>query len=338
MDSLFHTESPNQTVTEGLTTSSVDQKPSNPVMYSVIVPVYNEEDAVTALHAEIVQAMKMLNQPYEVIFVDDGSRDRTFERLNTLSPIKIIRFRKNFGQTAALDAGFKYAQGKIFITMDGDGQNDPADIPRLLIKLGGEYDLVSGWRKNRQDDFSKRFMSRGANFLRKYLVADHIKDSGCTLKVYRRECFEDLDLFGEIHRFIPAMLAWKGFKIGELEVNHRARTTGLTKYNWKRVVKGFVDMVSVWFWRKYSGRPLHLFGGLGVLLGGVGSGMAILLAILRITHVISLQNSIWPLVAFFLILAGIQFFVFGLLGDIAIKTYYNGKRHIYSVRDITKRT
>jgi glycosyltransferase involved in cell wall biosynthesis len=305
--------------------------------YSVIVPVYNEEAAVVHLHAEIVQTMRALGQPFEIIFIDDGSRDRTFEYLNTLSPIKIIRFRKNFGQTAALDAGFKFARGEVFITLDGDGQNDPADIPKLLAQLNEGYDLVSGWRKNRQDDFSKRFMSRGANFLRKFLVADHIKDSGCTLKVYRRECFEDLDLFGEIHRFIPAMLVWKGFKVGEIEVHHRARVAGQTKYTWKRVVKGFVDMISVWFWRKYSGRPLHLFGGLGVLLGGAGTVMTIVLALLRLTHVISLRNSVWPLVAFFLILAGIQFFVFGLLGDIAIKTYYNGKRTVYSIRDQIER-
>lgn len=301
--------------------------------YSVIIPVYNEQDAVVALHREIKQTMDRLGQPYEILFVDDGSRDETFARLNTLSPIKIIRFRKNFGQTAALDAGFKEAKGEIFITMDGDGQNDPADIPKLLEKLTQDFDLVSGWRKNRQDDFSKRFMSRGANFLRRFLVADHIKDSGCTLKAYRRECFEDLDLFGEIHRFIPAMLVWKGFRVGEVEVNHRPRRAGKTKYNWKRVLKGFVDMVSVWFWRKYSGRPLHLFGGVGVILGTVGTIMAILLAVLRLTHVISLQNSIWPLVAFFLMLAGIQFFVFGLLGDIAIKTYYNGRRTVYSIRE-----
>ncbi len=305
------------------------------VAHSVIIPAYNEEDAVVPLYREIKVVMDRLGQPYEVIFVDDGSTDRTFERLSALSPIKIIRFRKNFGQTAALDAGFKHAQGKIFITLDGDGQNDPADIPRLLEKLDEGYDVVSGWRKNRKDTFSKKFVSRGANVMRKFFVADHIRDSGCTLKVYRRECFDELDLFGEIHRFIPAMLAWKGFKIAELDVNHRQRTTGQTKYNWKRMVKGFVDMISVWFWRKYSSRPLHLFGGFGVLLGGVGFLLGLYLAIMRIFKLLSLQNSIWPLVSVFLILAGIQLFISGLLGDIAIKTYYNSKRSVYTIRDIT---
>lgn len=315
--------------------SSNDLKPAT--KYSVIVPAYNEEEAAAPLHAEIKSVMERLGQPYEIIFVDDGSTDATFERLSALSPIKIIRFRKNFGQTAALDAGFKNAVGEIFITLDGDGQNDPADIPKLLEKMNEGYDLVSGWRKNRKDDFSKRFISRSANFLRRFLVADHIKDSGCTLKTYHRECFDDLDLFGEIHRFIPAMLKWKGFTIGEVEVNHRFRTAGKTKYNWKRMVKGFADMVSVWFWRKYSGRPLHLFGGLGILFGGAGFVLGLALAILRIFKLISLQNSIWPLVSVFLVLAGIQLFISGLLADIAIKTYYNSKRSVYTIREIVEK-
>ncbi|USN53973.1 MAG: glycosyltransferase [Candidatus Nomurabacteria bacterium] len=303
--------------------------------FSVVVPVYNEVEAVASLHAEILQIMQTMQKPFEIIFVDDGSRDGTFEKLQSLHPITIIRLRKNFGQTAALDAGFKHAQGEIIFTLDGDGQNDPADIPGLYAKIEEGYDVVSGWRKNRKDTFSKRFLSRGANFLRGFLVADKIKDSGCTLKAYRRECFEDLDLFGEIHRFIPAILAWKGFRIGEIVVNHRARTTGRTKYNWRRVIKGFVDMVSVWFWRKYSSRPLHLFGGLGILAGAAGLVLGLYLAIARLMGIISLQNSIWPLISVFLILAGIQLFISGLLGDIAIKTYYNGKRQIYTIRSIT---
>ncbi|MFH0853296.1 MAG: glycosyltransferase family 2 protein [bacterium] len=305
--------------------------------YSVIIPVYNEQDSVTPLHQEVCDVMNRFNQPYEIIFVDDGSKDNTFENLTKLSPVTIIRFRKNFGQTAAMDAGFKQAHGEIFITMDGDGQNDPADIPKLIDKIKEGFDVVSGWRKNRKDPFSKKLFSRGANFLRSFLVADHIKDSGCTLKVYKRECFDDLDLFGEIHRFIPAMLTWKGFRIGEIEVNHRARTTGITKYNWKRVMKGFVDMVSVWFWRKYSGRPLHLFGGLGIIAGGAGLILGLYLTIARLSGMISLQNSIWPLISVFLILAGIQLFISGLLADIAIKTYFNNHRRVYEIKDIIER-
>ncbi|MFA6197902.1 MAG: glycosyltransferase family 2 protein [Patescibacteria group bacterium] len=314
-------------------TNVTSESSTTPLKYSVIVPVYNEEGAVTALHSEIVKVMRGLNQSFEIIFIDDGSSDQTFERLNSLSPIKIVRFRKNFGQTAALDAGFKYAQGEIFITLDGDGQNDPNDFPKLLKKLDEGYDLVSGWRKNRRDDFSKRLISKGASILRRFFVADNVKDSGCTLKVYRRECFADFDLFGEIHRFIPAVLAWHGFNIGELEVNHRPRISGQTKYNWKRVLKGLIDMISVWFWRKYATRPLHLFGGLGIVLGGCGVIMGLTLFILRAFRIISLVNSVWPLVSFFLILAGIQLFISGLLGDIAIKTYFRDKKMFYSIKN-----
>lgn len=304
--------------------------------YSIIVPVYNEQDAVVSLHGEIHAVMKGLGEPYEIIFVDDGSRDQTFVRLSSLSPIKIVRFRTNFGQTAALDAGIKTANGEILITLDGDGQNDPADIPRLLVKMKEGFDVVSGWRKNRHDDFSKRFISRGANYLRRLFVSDYVKDSGCTLKVYKRECFTDLDLFGEIHRLIPALLAWRGFKIGEIEVNHRPRTTGQTKYNWRRVLKGLIDMISVWFWRKFATRPLHLFGSLGIAFGSIGLTMGLVQIILRVFQVISLQNSIWPLVSVFLVLAGIQLFISGLLADIAIKNYYNGKRTVYTIMDIIK--
>jgi len=301
---------------------------------SIIIPCYKEAENLPKTFPIFEKFATSQDYSVELIFVDDGSRDNTFENLTKLSPVKIIRFRKNFGQTAAMDAGFKNAQGEIFITMDGDGQNDPADIPKLIDRINEGFDVVSGWRKKRRDPFMKRFVSRGANYLRSFLVADRVKDSGCTLKAYRQECFQDLDLYGEIHRFIPAMLAWKGFRISEVEVNHRARLHGVTKYNWKRVLKGFVDMISVWFWRKYSGRPLHLFGGLGIIAGGAGFVLGLYLAIARLSGMISLQNSIWPLVAVFLILAGIQLFISGLLGDIAIKTYYNGKRSVYSIRNI----
>ncbi len=304
------------------------------IKYSIVVPAFNEQDNVAPLHAEIKEVMDTLKEPYEIIFVDDGSRDQTFDRLKDLSPVKVIRFRKNFGQTAALDAGFKAAQGEIFIAMDGDRQNDPADIPNLLKKITEGVDVVSGWRYDRQDASSKKFISRGADFLRKFFISDGIHDSGCTLKAYRRECFEDLTLFGEMHRFIPGVLRWRGFTIAEIKVNHRPRTSGDTKYNWKRILKGSIDMVSVWFWRKYSTRPLHLFGGMGVVFGGIGTVLGIYLALTRFFGYISLQNSIWPLVSVFLILVGVQLFISGLLADIAIKTFYNKHRTVYSIKKI----
>ena len=239
---------------------------------SIVVPVYNEEGYVAKLHQEIQQMCRTAGYEYEIIFVNDGSLDRTDKICRTLKPLKYIQFRRNFGQTAAMDAGIKAATKEFIVTLDGDGQNDPADIPRLLEYLiQKDYDVVSGWRKNRKDTFMKRFVSRGANALRYLLVHDGIHDSGCSLKVYRRECFKGVNLYGEQHRFIPAILQIKGFRVGEMVVNHRARTSGKTKYNWHRTIKGLVDMVSVWFWNKYASRPLHILGALGILfclLGG----------------------------------------------------------------------
>lgn len=239
---------------------------------SVVVPVYNEEGNVQKLHQEIKRVCEMAGYDYEIIFVDDGSFDKTSQICRTLKPLKYIQFRKNFGQTAAMDAGIKAATKKFIATLDGDGQNDPADIAKMLEYLiQKDYDVVSGWRKNRKDTLMKRFISRGANTLRYFLVHDGIHDSGCSLKVYRRECFKGINLYGEQHRFIPAILQIKGFRVGEMVVNHRARTSGKTKYNWHRTIKGFVDMISVWFWNKYASRPLHILGAFGILfclLGG----------------------------------------------------------------------
>ena len=218
--------------------------------------------------------------------------------------------------------------------MDGDGQNPPNEIPKLIAKINEGFDVVSGWRYKRKDNFSKKFLSRGANFLRKFLVKDRIHDSGCTLKAYRKECFDHINLYGEIHRFIPAMLAWKGFRVTEVKVEHRERQTGITKYNWKRVVKGFIDMWSVWFWRKYSSRPLHLFGGVGFLFIFIGALLGLGLGIGRLLRLFSLQNKIWPIVAIFMILVGIQLFVAGILADIAIKTYYDKGNNFYSIKKI----
>lgn len=304
------------------------------IKYSLVIPAYNEEECVKPLFQEINEVMATLKEPYEVIFVDDGSKDNTFANLSQLAPIKIIKFRVNAGQTAAIDAGIKQAMGEIIITLDADGQNPPGEIPKLLDKMKNGYDVVSGWRYQRKDTFFKRFISLGANLVRKFLINEGIHDSGCTLKAYRRICFEDLDLYGEIHRFIPALLYWKGFKITEEKVEHRARTTGKTKYNYKRVLKGFIDMLSVWFWRKYSGRPLHLFGSLGIIIGGSGFLLGLFLLIGRLFRYFYLENRIWPLVAVFMVLTGIQFFISGLLADISVKTYYNDRRKVYSIEKI----
>lgn len=302
---------------------------------SIVVPLYNEEGNVKKLHGRIISACQNLRKNFEIIFVDDGSTDKTADECKKLSPLKFIQFRKNFGQTAAFDAGIKEARGEIIITMDGDLQNDPADISLLLDKMKEGYDVVSGWRWQRKDSLSKKIFSRGANILRKFLIHDKIHDSGCSLKAYKRECFEDVDLFGEMHRFIPAILALQGFEIGEVKVSHHPRVHGKTKYDWKRALKGFVDMISVWFWRKYSNRPLHLFGGSGIILSLVGTAILIWMAVAKLFFGVSLSEKIWPLIGIFFILVGIQLLVSGLLADILVKNYYKNKKHMnYSIKDI----
>lgn len=305
------------------------------IIYSIIVPVYNEEGNVVSLYEDIVSTMNKIGKEFEILFIDDGSSDGTFQKLKGLKNVVLIRFRKNFGQTAALDAGFKNARGAFFITMDGDGQNPPSEIPKLIAEMDrGDYDLVSGWREKRKDTFMKRFVSRGAYRLRSFIVKDHIKDSGCSLKIYRRECFDDLDLFGEMHRFIPALLYWKGFKIGEVSVAHKPRTSGVTKYNWKRTLKGFIDMLAVWFWRKFSRRPLHLFGGFGILALNAGALMLIVLIVLRFFIGYGLSDKIWPLIAVLLIIVGFQSFATGILADIMSKNHYGSSEKPYSIKEI----
>ena len=290
---------------------------------SVVVPIYNEEGNVVKLHEEILEICKGGGYDYEIIFINDGSSDKTDELCRSLIPLKYICFRRNFGQTAAMDAGIKAATKEFIVTMDGDGQNDPTDIPCMLnYLLEKNLDMVSGWRKNRKDTFMKRFISRGANLLRYLFVHDGIHDSGCSLKIYRRECFNGINLYGEQHRFIPAILKIKGFTVGEIVVNHRERRSGKTKYNWHRTVKGFVDMISVWFWNKYAARPLHLLGGFGVLFFAFGVACGIWSIIIYMLGY-KMSNNIMPpiLTIFFVIMGGIMF-IFGLMSEILIKIYY----------------
>ena len=305
--------------------------------YSVVVPIYNEDGNLKELHQRIKQVMESLGKPYEIIFIDDGSFDKTPSILNELSPLTVITFRKNFGQTAALDAGFKQAEGEFIITLDGDLQNPPEEIPKLINKEKEGFDVISGWRKKRKDPLFKRIVSKGANRLRKFFIDEGIHDSGCTLKIYRKECFKDLNLHGEIHRFIPGVLKWQGYKIGEVEVQHDPRKYGETKYTYSRILKGFVDMIGVWFWRKYSSRPLHLFGGAGIIFTFFGSFLLFALFILRLLKIISLAESIWPLVSIFLILVGILLFVSGLLGEIMIKNFYSNGRTPYNIKQVNKK-
>jgi glycosyltransferase involved in cell wall biosynthesis len=315
----------------------MDNNDSVKIAVSVVVPLYNEEGNVRELHKKIVDACNALGKTYEIIFVDDGSSDGTVAQCADLSPLTLILLRKNFGQTAAFDAGFKQAQGEVIVTMDGDLQNDPTDIVTILAKMNEGYDVVSGWRFERKDPLSKKIFSRGADKLRKILLKDSIHDSGCSLKAYNAEALKSVDLFGEMHRFIPALLELDGYTVGEVKVRHHPRIHGVTKYNWKRSVKGFVDMISIWFWRKYASRPLHFFGGSGIVLIGLGFAILAWMAMEKIfIDDASISDRIWPLMGVFSIMIGVQFFIFGLLADIMIKTYYKARgRMNYTVRNTT---
>lgn len=306
------------------------------IFLSVVAPVYNEDGAVIKLHQEIMTTGQALGRPFEIIFVNDGSTDDTLEVMKTLRPLKIINFRKNFGQTAAMDAGIKAAKGYYIATLDGDGQNDPADIPAMIAKLEKEnLDVVSGWRNKRQDKIGKKLSSRLAAFVRRLLINDGIHDSGCTLKIYKKECFKHIDLYGEMHRFIPALLKMRGFKVGELPVNHRPRTKGKTKYNWRRSFKGLLDMLSIWFWKKYANRPLHLFGFIGLII----TGFSILAGLYTIYYKFilgyDLSDTELTQISIIGFIFGIQFIIFGLMSDIMLKNYHKvNKIDAYDIKEV----
>jgi len=301
---------------------------------SIIIPIYNESPNIETLLNEIRSACEQQEYEHEIIVVDDGSIDDSIDVLRTIPGLTIIVLRKNFGQTAALDAGIKAANNDLLIMMDGDGQNDPADIPKLVKHLEeNQLDVVSGWRKKRKDALSKRVISRIGFYLRSKLIQDGVKDSGCTLKIYRRECFTELSLYGEMHRFIPALLKIRGFKIGEIEVNHRPRTAGKSHYNWRRTIKASIDLLSVWFWNKYSTRPLHFLGTLGlvfIFLGALSGGMTFY----NFLKGQGMSETAWPLLTVFFFLGGLQLFISGLLFDITIKNFHESNQVLhYQVRE-----
>lgn len=312
------------------------QTTNQDIFLSVVVPVFNEAVSISDLFREILAVGNKIGRPFEIIFVNDGSTDDTLSNLKKLKPLKIINFRKNFGQTAALDAGIKLARGRFIATLDGDGQNDPADIVGLLKKIESEdFDAVSGWRRLRFDNLLKRFSSKLAAAVRSLLIDDGIHDSGCTLKIYRRECFTDIDLMGEMHRFIPAILKIAGFKIGEMEVHHRPRLAGRTKYNWKRGVKGGLDMIAVWFWKKYVNRPLHLFGLVGLVMMTVSTLIGFSVAYLKIFLHKDLSDNVLTTLSLFGFVISCQFLIFGLMSDIMSKIYFSrGKSRPYYIKEV----
>lgn len=306
--------------------------------FSVVVPVFDEVKNVAPLHKKIVAEMKNIGEDYEIIFIDDASTDGTLEKCKTLSPLILVALRRNSGQSAAMDAGVRVATGEYLIFLDGDGQNDPVDIKKMFVFLQEQnLDLVCGWRKDRKDPFFKRLISRGAFFLRQLLVKDGIHDSGCTLKIARRGVFDGLELVGEMHRFIPAMLRIQGFSVGEMVVSHHARKFGITKYNWRRTLKGFLDMLSLVFWQKFVNRPMHFLGGIGLVFFALGLAASISAILQKILLGRDLSDTSLTMMALFFFFFGIHFFILGILFDITTKIFYSStKTRAYAVREIFK--
>ncbi len=311
-----------------------------PVRLSVIVPAFNEERNVPRMAEELTAACRELGVAYEIIFVDDGSRDGTFEALREAHRrdprIKVIRFRKNFGQTAALAAGFDLARGETVVTIDADLENDPRDIKLLLGKIEEGYDLVSGWRKDRwkKNFLTRRLPSLTANWLISRITRVRLRDYGCTLKAYRRDVVKNIRLYGEMHRFIPAIAAAIGVRIAEVPVNFRPRVHGKSKYGFSRSIRVFLDLLTVKFLLSYSTRPLQIFGLLGLFSGGAGAIVGLVLSYQRLVLKQGISNRPLLLLAILLIVIGFQFITMGLLGEIMVRTYHEAAdKRIYVARE-----
>lgn len=306
---------------------------------SIVVPIYNEEENVNALYSAISRSMLQMNCDYELIMVDDGSSDGSYALLSQLakddSCLKLIRFRRNFGQTAAMSAGFDYANGDIIIPMDGDLQNDPDDIPRLIEKINEGYDVVSGWRRDRKDTFiTRKIPSLLANALISRLTGVHLHDYGCTLKAYRREVLDGINLYGEMHRFVPALASQVGAKVVEIPVNHFPRLHGVSKYGISRTLRVVLDLMTVKFLLTYSTKPIQLFGKWGVytIMAGLGTGGMTLY--MKLFEHLSMNRNPLLIVTAFLLFMGVQFIVLGLLGELNSRTYYESQgKPIYVIRE-----
>ena len=306
---------------------------------SVVVPLLNEQDNIGPLYEQITETLTDVYD-YEIIFVDDGSSDNSFDILAKLQKpdarIRVICFRKNFGQTAALSAGFAHARGKVIVAIDADLQNDPADIPEMIAKLDEGFDVVSGWRKKRHDNAVTRLLpSKIANWLISRITGVKLHDYGCTLKVYRREVLEEIKLYGEMHRFIPALASWSGARISEIPVNHRPRTAGKTKYGLGRTLKVVLDLITVKFLGSFSTKPIYIFGGLGLAsgIGAIASGWIVVYQ--KIAHNFAMNRNPLLVLTALLITATIQFILMGLLAELLVRTYHESQnRPTYVIKEI----
>ena len=310
---------------------------------SVIVPLYNEVENLPLLHAEICSVLDGLGRPWEVVYVDDGSIDGTTAALQKLAAsdarARAVIFRRNFGQTAALSAGFDHSRGPIIVPMDGDLQNDPHDIPRLLEKIDEGYDVVSGWRRYRHDKLvTRRFPSMIANWIIGRITKVRLHDYGCTLKAYRREVIRHIKLYGEMHRFIPVYASWVGARWLEIEVNHRARRFGRSKYGLIRIFKVILDLITVKFLGSFATNPIYAFGGPGLAMCSAGFLCGLFTLWDKLANGVYVHRNPVILLAVFLFMLGAQCILIGLLAEIAIRTYYESQdKPIYFVREIVEK-
>lgn len=315
-------------------------KENAPPDISLVIPVYNESENIPELYQEIAESCRKLGRPHEMIFIDDGSNDDSFLRLKKIQTsdpkVKIIRLRKNFGQTASLSAGFDHARGRIIITLDADLQNDPQDFGLLVEKVEEGYDIVSGWRVKRKDRFlTRRLPSAVANWLISLITGVKLHDYGCTLKAFRREVVKNIKLYGELHRFIPAIASHMGVSIAEVKVNHRPRRHGKSKYRLMRFVKVILDLLTVKFLLSYSTRPLQIFGLFGLASGATGFIIGLYLSYQRLIIKVSLANRPLLLLAILLIVIGIQFITIGLFAEILVRAYHESlEKRIYYIQEI----
>jgi glycosyltransferase involved in cell wall biosynthesis len=313
-------------------------------MLSIVIPIHNEEHSILPLYDRLSSVLEQLRRPYEIIFVDDASSDRSFELLANLvetdGRLKVIRLRRNFGQTAALSAGFHEAKGDIIIAMDGDLQHAPEDIPALLAKIDEGYDIASGWRKNRIDNaILRKIPSRAANWMMAKASGMDLRDFGTTFKAYRAEVLRDVNLYGELHRFIPALASFYGARVAEVPIRSTPRASGDSHYGIGRTFRVLFDILTIKFLLKYFTRPMHFFGSLGLLGAVSGGGALTWLAILKLLgHDIVVEHGPLMMAAALLLLAGLMMFSTGLIGEMIMRTYFESQdRRIYAVREILTR-
>lgn len=307
---------------------------------SIVCPIYNEEESIPHLYNSLIQSLDKLGKTYEIILVDDGSKDRSFEELKKLqandSRIKVIKFRRNFGQTAAMSAGFDYAEGDIIISMDADLQNDPEDFSKLIDKINEGFDVVSGWRKDRKDKtMSRKIPSKIANKLISKLTGVHLHDYGCSLKAYKSNVIKNVYLYGEMHRFIPAICSMIGAKIVEIPVKHHPRKFGVSKYGISRTIRVVLDLITVRFLQTYMTRPIQIFGKLGLYSILMGLIFFVLTIFMKFKGTLNITGNPFFVISVFSWLAGLQLIVTGLLAEIQTRVYYEGqKKPIYVVDEV----